>query len=69
MAMSLHYATIVQAMKLCPTVFMFGQPGAGKAMALNMALQLTGGISNRHITNVTRPAFLGYCAVTLSRWD
>ena len=56
MALSLHYATIVQAMKFCPTVFMFGPPGAGKATALNMALQLTGGISNRCVTNVTRPA-------------
>ena len=60
--LSLHYATIVQAMKFCPTVFMFGPPGAGKATAVNMALQLTGGISNRRVTNVTRPAILGYCA-------
>ena len=62
MALRLHYATIVQAMKFCPIVFMFGPPGAGKTTALNMALQLTGGISNRLVTNATRPAILGYCA-------
>ena len=53
MALRLHYATIVQAMKFCPIVFMFGPPGAGKTTALNMGLQLTGGISNRLATNAT----------------
>ena len=62
MALRLHYATIVQAMKFCPIVFMFEPPGAGKTTALNMALQLTGGISNHLVTNATPPAILGYCA-------
>ena len=60
--MSLHYATIIQVMKFCPIVFMFGPPGAGKTTALNMTLQVTGGICNRLVTNATRPAILSYCS-------
>ena len=62
MAMSLHYATIVKTMKFCPIVFMFGHAGVGKTTALNMILQLTGGIKNRIVSNATRQEVLGYCA-------
>ena len=51
MAITLPNATIVQVMKFWPIVFMLGPPGAGKTIALNIALQMTGEILNRLVAN------------------
>ena len=45
---------------------MCGPPGEGKTTALNMVLEMSGGISERLVINVTRPAILGFCAAKLS---